>query len=126
MHFFFLETTAETLQAPGNTRRSDIDSATGFHTLANNILRFYELECLPIQLNIERLDDGDGIPETFRKHNAKWHKTCNNKFNNLKLQRAEKRKSASKPNCSNITKFTRTSTGAAMSFSKIKSCCLLL
>ena len=51
----FLETTAETLQAPGNTRRSDIDSATGFHTLANNILRFYELECLPIQLNIERL-----------------------------------------------------------------------
>ena len=38
-----LETTAETLQSLGNTRRSDIDSVciTSFPILANNILRFY-------------------------------------------------------------------------------------
>ena len=37
---------------------------------------FNELACLPILLDIEKLDEGDGIAATFIKRNAKWHKTC--------------------------------------------------
>ena len=33
-----------------------------------------------------------GIEETLRSHKASWHKSCFNKCNNLKLQRAEKRR----------------------------------
>lgn len=33
----------EILQSPENTRRDDIDSGTGYHSLGNNILGFHEL-----------------------------------------------------------------------------------
>lgn len=106
------ETTTEPLQYPGNTRRDDIDIGTGYHTLASNILRFHELESLPIPIDISKLDEGDGIADTFITQNAKWHKSCKYKFSNLKLQRAEKRKSVDTPSSSQPTKFTRKTSGA--------------
>jgi len=111
----------EALQCPGNTLRGDVEYGSGYHTLANNILRFNELGCLPIPLEIGKLNEGDGIAATFVKRNAKWHKTCNNKFNNLKLQRAEKRKSLDKPDCHLPTKLTRSSSGARTL--NVRSCC---
>ena len=45
---------------------------------------------MPLELG--RLDDGNGIEATFHENNARWHKSCQSKFNNTKLQRAEKRK----------------------------------
>lgn len=80
------EKTKEALQCPRNTLRGDVEYGSGYHTLANNTLCFKELGCLPIPLEIGKLNEGDGIAATFIKRNAKWHKTCNNKFNNLKLQ----------------------------------------
>lgn len=117
----YREKTKEALQCPGNTLRGDVEYGSGYHTLANNILRFNELACLPIPLEIEKLDEGDGIAATFIKRNAKWHKTCNNKFNNLKVQRAEKRKSLEKPDCHLPPKFTRNSSGTRTS--NVRSCC---
>lgn len=58
----------------------DIDHGTGSHTLASNILRFHEIDSLPVTIDIKKLDDGDGIASTFTKRSAKWHKTCYNKF----------------------------------------------
>ena len=39
--------TKEALQCPGNMLRADVEHGSGYHTLANNILRFNELRCLP-------------------------------------------------------------------------------
>ena len=86
------KTTSEPLQCPGNSRRSDIECGTGYHTLASNILQFSEIRSLPIPINVEELDEGGGVAETLMQRKAKLHKSCRNKFSNLKLKRANKRK----------------------------------
>ena len=42
--------------------------------------------------NISRLDEGPGIAMTLRKHGAKYHKSCKDKVNACKLDRARERK----------------------------------
>lgn len=69
--------TKEALQCPGNTLRSHVEYGSGYHTLANNIFRFNELRCLPTHsdLQIAKLEEGDGIAATSIKRNAKCHET---------------------------------------------------
>ena len=109
------ETTAEPLQCPENTRRSDIEFGKGYRTLANNIIQFNELGNLPISIDTERLDEDSGIAPTLIEHKARWHKTCKDKFSTLKLQRIEKRKNQEETNAPQPFKFTRTSSGASTS-----------
>uniref|UniRef100_UPI00358ED3B7 casein kinase II subunit beta-like n=1 Tax=Myxine glutinosa TaxID=7769 RepID=UPI00358ED3B7 len=54
--------------------------------------RFNELHELPMPLELGRLDDGNGIEATFLENNAKWHKSCHTKFNNIKLQKTSRKK----------------------------------
>ena len=115
------ETKTEELCCPKKTRRTGVHSGAGYRTLANNILSFHEINALPLPLDIGSLDEGDGIEATFDKRNAKWHKTCYSKFNNLKLQRAQKRKSTDTLEDPSPTKFTRSSSGAR-SFNVKTSC----
>ena len=42
-------------------------------------------------LDVDHLDEGDGIEQTLTKHEAKWHKSCRLVFNTTKLERARKR-----------------------------------
>ena len=65
---------------------------------------------MPISLDIEKLDEGVGIPATLMKRKAKWHKTCRNKFSDMKLKRAQKRKIQD-----DLPSSTRQSSGAASS-----------
>ena len=96
------ETASEPLQCPGNSRRLDIDCGTGYHTLASNILQFSEIRNLPIPINVERLDEGGGIAETLMQRKAKLHKSCRNKFSNMKLKRADRRKRQEEPESPNV------------------------
>ena len=48
-------------------------------------------DCMPLDLNIRRLDDGDGIEATMMRHNACWHKACRVKFSQTKLERLERK-----------------------------------
>ena len=50
---------------------------------------------MPLPLNIEVLDEGCGIEHCLLTHKARWHKSCNSKFNTTELKRAEKRLSSS-------------------------------
>jgi len=86
------ETTSEPLQCPGNSRRSDIECGTGYHTLASNIIQFSEIRSLPIPIDVEKLDEVGGIAERLMQRKAKFHKSWRNKFSNMKLKRADKRK----------------------------------
>ena len=56
-------------------------------------MKFSDLDMMPMNLRIERLDSGQGIENTLSANGASWHRTCFSNFNDLKLQRAQKRKS---------------------------------
>ena len=53
--------------------------------------RFSELGQLPGTLQLERLNEGCGIEAAMVTNNALYHQACKLKYNNTKLQRAEKR-----------------------------------
>ena len=83
--------TTEALQCPAKSKRLDIGVGQGYSTLYANIKRFSELCELPIPVDLDRLDEGNGIEATFLNNKAMWHKSCYNKFNTTKL-RAERTK----------------------------------
>lgn len=64
----------------------------GYRLLAENLLDFHKVNCLPPEVAISRLDSGNGVANTLMENNAVWHKTCRNKFDSYKLKRAQKRK----------------------------------
>uniref|UniRef100_UPI00358E1F74 uncharacterized protein n=1 Tax=Myxine glutinosa TaxID=7769 RepID=UPI00358E1F74 len=83
------EDKAESLTCPSQSKRKD--SGSGYSSLAANLIRFSELGQLPGTLQLERLNEGYGIEAAMVANNALYHQTCKLKYNNTKLQRAEKR-----------------------------------
>ena len=66
-------------------------TASGYDTLAENILEFHNLGSVPLNIDITRLDKGTGISNTLRSNHAGWHKYCWLSFCRMKLLRAQKR-----------------------------------
>ena len=81
---------SEPLQCPALSKRTD--AGAGYQSVASNITGFAELGELPGFIRLSALDEGQGTAATLAEHNAKWHKSCRDKFNSTKLKRAEKRK----------------------------------
>ena len=80
----------EPLRCPADSKRS-CDVGSGYKTLAGNITKFRDLDCMPIRVDLSRLDEGEGLENTFVRWKARWHKSCYDLFNSTKLKRAEKR-----------------------------------
>jgi hypothetical protein len=51
--------------------------------LVENIRQFKELSCMPIPVNIDQLDEGNGIEDTLKRNKACWHKSCRCKINTI-------------------------------------------
>jgi len=85
----FQEMTAEPLTFPLNSKQKDI--GRGYQLFAENLVKFYELRKLPRTLQLERMDEGQGIEAAMISNKAKWHKSCRLCYNNQMVQRAEKR-----------------------------------
>ena len=83
---------SEKLINPSQDKFKSSEKECGYKVTAEHISEFQKLGCVPLGINIMRLDDGDGIEKTLQKNNGAWHKTCRNKFDKQKLQRAQKRK----------------------------------
>lgn len=64
-----------------------------------------------MNIDIERLDDGDGIEATMMKHHASWHKTCRLKFNETKLQRLQNKSTDEGKASASSAMLTRSSLG---------------
>ena len=90
-------------------------TAGSYQIIAENISQFCELNCMPVQIDISRLNSGNGIEVTFHEQNAQWHKSCSLKFSTSKLDRVKKRKSAEFDDKATTSKriFTRSSTEEA-------------
>ena len=76
---------------PGVPRISDNQKQDGYLNIATNVPLFHEMGRLPIYLDPCRLDERNGIHATLINNSAKYHQKCRLKFNNTKLQRAQKR-----------------------------------
>ena len=83
------EDTTESLVCSANTKCSNIGS--GYKTLAVNLKQFGELGLLPVTLQLDRLDEGQGIEAALVSHKAVYHKRCMLRFSTMKLQKAQKR-----------------------------------
>jgi hypothetical protein len=105
---------------PANSFRT---GTSGYETFATNALEFETLGEIPLDVDLERLNDGEGIQQTLEKHKAWWHKSCYNRFGSYHLTRVRKRKSdedTELEECSPVK--TRTSIGA---FPQIVVVCFL-
>ena len=61
----------ETLQCPA--RSSKLLVGSGYMSLAENLNQFKDFGIVPMDLDVEKLDEGIGIQETLMIHSAKWH-----------------------------------------------------
>lgn len=68
---------------------------------------------MPMELNVNRLDDGDGVEATLRTHSAQWHKKCRLKFNKKKFDQQSRGESASGQQSSTGTPTVHTRSAAA-------------
>ena len=73
------------------TRSTRPTSGSGYKSLAEHLMQFQSLGRVPMDIDINRLDDGDGIETTLMRHQACWHKTCQLNFNQTKLDRLNKK-----------------------------------
>ena len=71
--------THETLQCPLRSTKQHVGS--GYASLEEDLIRFQTLQRMPMDISLERLNDGDGIESTLTTHAAEWHKKCRLKFN---------------------------------------------
>ena len=85
------EDTGAELMNPQNTGCTSKDLLGKF----GNLLTLYdEHNCLPIGLNLKRLNDGmgGGLEGSLNRHPVKYHKACRNKFSLTKLEKAKNAK----------------------------------
>lgn len=80
---------SELLRDPSQSK--DAHQSRAYDTIAEHIQELHSLGALPMDINLSRLDDGQGIAATLSQHNAKWHKTCHMKFSKEKVERARKK-----------------------------------
>ena len=47
---------------------------SGYKSLADHLVQFQIHDCMPLDIDIKKLDDGDGIEATMMRHSACWSK----------------------------------------------------
>ena len=81
--------TKAALYCPARSKKPNF--GTGYKSLAEHLIQFQSLGHMPMGIDINRLDNEDGIEATLMRHQACWHKTCRLKFNQMKLDRLNKK-----------------------------------
>lgn len=82
--------TSEPLQCPVNSTRSDVGA--GYKYVAENLLKFQEIDSIPSGLTVKHLSLTTNLVQTLHECGAAWHKSCRNQISNARLERAYKRK----------------------------------
>ena len=85
------EVTNDALQCPFKSTKQPIGS--GYASLAEDLLQFQTLQHMPMDFNLDELDDGNGIEYTLKANKAVWHKKWRLKFNKKAFEEQNKRES---------------------------------
>lgn len=113
---FYAKSTSEALQCPANIRRSDIEVGGGYRSLETVLLRCQSINWFPTTIRLDQLNDANGIASKLQLMKAKWHKTCRNKYTDMKLKRHEHSKRKVESDISETSrKITRQSPGCSTS-----------
>lgn len=113
---FYAKSTSEALQCPANIRRSDIEVGAGYRSLETVLLRCQSINWFPTTIRLDQLNDANGIASKLQLMKAKWHKTCRNKYTDMKLKRHEHSKRKVESDISETSrKITRQSPGCSTS-----------
>ncbi|KAF3847137.1 hypothetical protein F7725_020165, partial [Dissostichus mawsoni] len=76
------EDTDEMLKCPSNSARGT--DGAGYRTLAEHLVAFDKIVCLPNTLKLSQLDEGQGIEAAFLLHNATTHADCSTTKQNFR------------------------------------------
>ena len=63
---------------PGNSKRSDV--SCGYKSMSNAIIGYLQYGQLPVDINVQLWDKGDGIEAILTRHRACRHKTCRSRL----------------------------------------------
>ena len=89
--FYYQNVTKDNLRCPWLLVGEGHDSAVSIdRKVAKNIEQFENLRVSPIDLRFLE-NDKSSLVKTFIKNKTKFHKSCGNKFSDLKSERAQKR-----------------------------------
>ena len=75
----------EDLQCPARSSKPPVGS--GYVSLARDLLEFQGFGQIPAELDLNRLNDGNGIEDTLMTNRAQWHKSCRVRYNQITLKR---------------------------------------
>ena len=93
------------MQCPLRSTKQSVGS--GYASLEEDLLRFQTLHRMPKDINLDRLDDGNGIEVTLKVHKAGWHKKCRLRFNKKAFDEQSRRELATEEQQSASTMQTR-------------------
>jgi hypothetical protein len=109
------DSNTENLVCPANTTRSD--KGAGYRTLVHDLRQLEELGCtVPLDLSVLGTDN-ETVVQKLLVNKAKWHKSCRNKYNRMKVKRVDKR-SREQDDVTNegiSNKFTRSNNSCKLS-----------
>lgn len=71
-------------------KRKDVGASYVF--FVRNLEEFYKIGFVFGYLNVEELNQSQGIEYSFKERKVLWYKTCRNSFSNENLERVKKRK----------------------------------
>ena len=75
--------TGKKLVCPANC--ADRFKGAGYKTIAEALQSFNDIDCLPEDVLLTRMDDGDGLEQTLVSRRAKFHTACSLKFNKSEI-----------------------------------------
>ena len=77
--------TNEPLTDPTNNYKKSYDTNRTYQELARRIQTLSDLNYLPSFVDVNRIDNGDGIEQTLVINKAKWHYNCYAACNSQKV-----------------------------------------
>lgn len=112
--FICQQSSNEALQSPSGNPSQGVKVEDRYNQLATNITKLFELNQLPVPMNIEKWKGGVTLGKNLFQHAAIYHKKCKKKFDDDKVKRAEKRTSTeSTDNTEPVGKQSRRSSSRA-------------
>ena len=75
-----------------NTRTREKTENTTYVSLASDLNEFEQIGMIPMNIDLARLDEGEGLEQTLIFRQACWHKSCHGKCDKQKLNRLKDKK----------------------------------
>lgn len=84
-----MEKNEESLLCPERIKRKNHNSKSAYEKIATNIENFEQLAQFARSIKFKNIDKVV-LSDNLTKNNGKFYKSCNNKFNELKLEREQR------------------------------------